>query len=169
MSAKKDLLIRDLDFISHENGFNEANPSDPSYATQVSDQGFLVRSHSMGPGAKEENASNLRKKNDGDCQLQWSDDASSSFRTQGKFTIAIAYTLKLHKLREPLFPESLLVNAPVSLQDYDSAMQKLRQECYEAQCFTNAPHIDFGLRRNLEHILSVCSIPVDPADKGELH
>ncbi|PTB66519.1 hypothetical protein BBK36DRAFT_1118914, partial [Trichoderma citrinoviride] len=70
--------------------------------------------------------------------------------------ITLAYTLQL-------FPSEQLETStsPVSEADLEEAKQRINTESLTPISISADRHLDFILHRNLEHILSVCSIPVN--------
>lgn len=85
--------------------------------------------------------------------------AWSGTSASGQLQVTIAYTLKLvSSVGEDSGEEEWL--SPVS-EDNLSAAREIAERRFEAPALADNPHLNFVLRRNLEHILSVCSIPVD--------
>ncbi|KAJ4251044.1 hypothetical protein NW762_011694 [Fusarium torreyae] len=166
MVANKDLLIRNLDFIDHANDFNEAKSIDPSYQTQVSDEGLFIRSHQTSSNAhvvlfisafSADSAVSFVQTDEGSFELQWNEATIKQFEDQGKLEVTFAYTLEYL----PLGSIALTVPVPP-----DSAMKQIQHEPFEPQSFTEYGYLDPVLGRNLEYILSVCSIPVTRADSS---
>lgn len=48
-------------------------------------------------------------------------------------------------------------------------MEKLVENPFEVLSLTADPHLNFVFRRNLEHILSVCSIPIDESSNDGIY
>ncbi|KAJ4267516.1 hypothetical protein NW762_003623 [Fusarium torreyae] len=171
--ARGNVLIRDLDFVNESNRFNGEQEGDKSYKTEFSNQGgFLMRSHRVEQDSEDTSAIALfisvfsdnqilsfEANNDGDFHLRWTNELSEAFKKEGKLTITIAYTLQL------VSSQSLPDTAPCSLVQFQSAMKHLQSRPAHGNGLTDNPDMDFILRRNLEHILSVCSIPVTLPDE----
>ncbi|KAG5746921.1 hypothetical protein H9Q70_010392 [Fusarium xylarioides] len=165
ITAAKDLLIRNLDFVSWSNEFNNQKEGDETYETKILAEGeSLMRRHidSDNPSNSvalfssvfhDEEYVNFTKVEDG-FQLIWSEKCASTFRETGRFKITTAYTLEC----EPA--EDLPKIPPVSPKKFTSSRERLDNCDYKPVKFADDLHLDFTLRRNLEHILSVCSIPV---------
>ncbi|KAG5798781.1 hypothetical protein H9Q69_002189 [Fusarium xylarioides] len=165
ITAAKDLLIRNLDFVSWSNEFNNQKEDDETYETKILAEGeSLMRRHidSDNPSNSvalfssvfhDEEYVNFTKVEDG-FQLIWSEKCASTFRETGRFKITTAYTLEC----EPA--EDLPKIPPVSPKKFTSSRERLDNCDYKPVKFADDLHLDFTLRRNLEHILSVCSIPV---------
>ena len=82
----------------------------------------------------------------------------------GKLEITLAYTLELF----PLNPKPADLVSPVTTEDYSRARHQLKGPSRLPQ-LSEDPHLNFILWRNVEHILSVCSIPVrDGGDSDEV-
>lgn len=79
----------------------------------------------------------------------------SELQKNGEMQIALAYTLR----QIPLENEDVSDIQPVDYPKYWRAVEESGAE-FKAPSFTKDAHLNFALRRNLEHILSVCSIPV---------
>ncbi|KAH0490380.1 hypothetical protein TgHK011_001851 [Trichoderma gracile] len=73
--------------------------------------------------------------------------------------ITLAYTL------QPVPHNQAEFTSPVSEADLEEAKNKIDKELMSPMSISTNKHLDFILRRNLEHILSVCAIPVasDPS------
>lgn len=73
-------------------------------------------------------------------------------------TVTLAYTLHLvplsevEKISSPVSPMELLRNLKANAQNPKTS--------FENPLFPGEEYLDFTLKRNLEHILSVCSIPI---------
>ncbi|KAF5719491.1 Mg2+ transporter like zinc transport [Fusarium mundagurra] len=165
IKAAKGLLIRKLDFANWPNDFNNQKEDDETYETKILAEGkSLMRRHidSGNPSNSvalfssvfhDEEYLKFEKVED-DFQLIWSEKSASTFRETGRFKITTAYTLEC----EPA--EDLPKIPPVSPQKFIGSRKRLDDCDYKPIKFADDPHLDFTLRRNLEHILSVCSIPV---------
>ena len=73
----------------------------------------------------------------------------------GQLEITLAYTLKIFPLEYT--PADLI--SPVTMKDY-SAAKSLLGKPFHLRELSEDQHLNFILWRNIEHILSVCSIPV---------
>ncbi|KAM0243982.1 hypothetical protein ACHAP5_006747 [Fusarium lateritium] len=167
-----DIIIRDLDFVTSPYSGRIMETAETTYRTLISDHGnFMMRSRQIGEGSdtavalfisvlSNSQSVHFEQRND-EVLLVPSDELLTFFKNGGKFTMVLAFTLELQASQD--LPSS----APVSFQDFENAMEQLKPEHYEEQTFTADPRLNFSLRRNLEHILSVCSIPVSlPDDQG---
>lgn len=165
MKVNTNLLIRELDFVTRPQETAEAQ-----YTTLISDHGdFIMRSRLIDQHngtavalliSSLSNSKSLTfEETDGEVLLVPSDELLTLFKTGGRFTITIAFTLALQPSQD------LPSTAPVSFQDLERAMEYLKPDQYEEQSFTADLRLNFCLRRNLEHILSVCSIPITPLDQ----
>jgi hypothetical protein len=159
------LLIRELDFVTRPKETAEAQ-----YTTLISDRrDFMMRSRQIDQqngtvvalfiSALSNSKSCSFEETDGEVLLIPSDELLTLFKTGDRFAIVIAFTLALQP------SQNLPSTAPVSFQGFESAMECLKPDQCEEQTFTNDPRLNFCLRRNLEHILSVCSIPVTQFDE----
>ncbi|KAM0321174.1 hypothetical protein ACHAPQ_009629 [Fusarium lateritium] len=160
-----DLIIRDLDFVTAPDNRGISETAETTYKTLIPDHGnFMMRSRQIDKAddiaialfiSVLSNSQSVRfEQSNDEVLLIPSDESLTLFKTGGKFTIVLAFTLKLQA------SQNLPSTAPVSFQDFESAMEQLKPEQYEEQTFTVDSHLNFSLRRNLEHILSVCSIPI---------
>ncbi|KAM0210017.1 hypothetical protein ACHAQI_006129 [Fusarium lateritium] len=158
------LIIRDLDFVTAPDNGGKGETAETTYKTSIPDHGnFMMRSRQIDKAGDTaialfisvlSNSQSVRfEQSNDEVLLIPSDESLTLFKTGGKFTIVLAFTLKLQA------SQNLPSTAPVSFQDFESAMEQLKPEQYEEQNFTVDSRLNFSLRRNLEHILSVCSIP----------
>lgn len=76
-------------------------------------------------------------------------DLSDKGQVNKRVKITLAYTLDL-------VSSAVAVNSPLS----EFALQQPKGRVYRPPVFVDDEHLNFMLRRNLEHILSVCCIPV---------
>jgi hypothetical protein len=89
--------------------------------------------------------------------IQYTIDSSgwSKLEKTGELEMALAYTLR----QIPLGKKNVNDIQPVDYTKSWRAVEESGAE-FKAPSFTKDAHLNFALRRNLEHILSVCSIPV---------
>lgn len=80
-----------------------------------------------------------------------------SATSQDPLDIIIAF--RLQWMRRNISREELLIS-DAEFQNFNDDLQNA-SELYSKIDFCSEPHLDFITRRNLEHILSVCSVPVD--------
>ncbi|KAK2778492.1 hypothetical protein CKAH01_11737 [Colletotrichum kahawae] len=172
-----DMLIRNLDYVnsssspSTRNPFNRSN--DPGYRAPRLEDGRLVREHEDADGniaalcisafsgdrilsfskTRSPGASHIAY----DYRLDWHDSALEDVHQLGVLSVTIAYTLKYG---ESPAPPTI---SPNLLEELDSSRHP-----YEAQILSVYPKLDLCLGRNLEHVLSVCSIPIfrNEVDEG---
>ncbi|KAL2672323.1 hypothetical protein Neosp_013027 [[Neocosmospora] mangrovei] len=88
--------------------------------------------------------------------ILWSDKALEDLRTEQKLKVTFAYRLELFAERGK-WDEHI---SPVNAETIQTAVQRVDNDPFEEHHFTDDCAISPVLRRNLEHILSVCSIPV---------
>lgn len=172
IKVNTNLLIRELDFFTPPDTPNGGNgeTAEAPYKTLISDRGdFIMRSRLIDQHNETVVALFISvlsrskyfsfEETDGEVLIIPNDELLTLFKTGGKFTIVTAFTLALQP------SQNLPSTAPVSFQDFESAMECLKPDQYEEQTFTTDQRLNFCLQRNLEHILSVCSIPVTPPDQ----
>ena len=94
-------------------------------------------------------------------QIPVDEDDWDSALKDGKLEVTVAFTLDL--FNSEYSPATL--PSPVGPNQLDAARKMLTMEFSTIQLSDN-PHLDFILWRNLEHILSVCSIPVHDSDNA---
>lgn len=164
------LLIRDLDFVDAHNTFNLAEKDDQGYSSKNSSDCF-VREHEFKGAGEEETRTNeggssvvlsiscfnndksvkfVQVKGDY-YKVEWDEGALDSFKKDGKVKFTIAYTMSL--VSPGNFPQG------VSPNDACAASESLHAADIEYPELAKDAQLDGVLRRNLEHILSVCSIP----------
>ncbi|KAL6885278.1 hypothetical protein HDV57DRAFT_508925 [Trichoderma longibrachiatum] len=177
MEINADILLRNLDF-STRNSTNARKLEDPKYTQYVPVGGHcVVRVH--GDVIKGEDEGDVRDAEEtsialfispfinGIRQQPLQEDDSipwsrrwGSFPTSPKagdpFEITLAYTLRLVSSNQ-----IDKFTSPVSEADLEAAKKKIYKESLTPMSITIDRHLDFTLHRNLEHILSVCSIPID--------
>ncbi|KAK4085530.1 uncharacterized protein Triagg1_520 [Trichoderma aggressivum f. europaeum] len=93
-----------------------------------------------------------------DYQIHPDDKALADLVNNKRVKITLAYTLELVSPTDDI-SNSLSEGALPPLQPKDYT--------YEPPVFASDPHLNFTLRRNLEHILSVCSIPIRARDESK--
>ncbi|KAK1656180.1 hypothetical protein BDP81DRAFT_444753 [Colletotrichum phormii] len=140
-----DLLIRDLDYDEEEsNDRNFSSQFDSGYEQPRLIHGCIVQSRQMSDGKSYE--------------------ASEIVRKGGRLTVTIAYRLGLIMDKQDRQPSSPSDLSMLSTEAYSEAMSLFEIQ-FEEQTFTADADVNFRLRRNLEHVLSVCSVPVSSADE----
>ncbi|KAI8711528.1 hypothetical protein NCS52_01416600 [Fusarium sp. LHS14.1] len=175
VAMRTDLLIRQLDFISPSNSINKDEPQSCAYKTEVSGSGrFIKRSHHTPTGEATGEATGevaffivaccnnelleFKKRSNGESvevyEIAWSDDVSTHIQTNRALTVTFAYRLEF-------FPGgSESVDCPIDVVQIQKAMKRIEQDQFIPQEFNIDPDVNRVLRQNLEHMLSVCSIPV---------
>lgn len=186
-----DLLIRDLDFVNGSNGFNDASANHGSYKSHHRDN-CLIREHENGNKkgvlsihVLEEHDSFQFVESDRPSKSVNSDESDEPVNALGDFIvqrrsvttwntsydksksesicIILAYTLKYVAEDQP---------SVVHLPSWERVSQILSDlfRPYEKHSLTNDfnPTLDFFLGRNLEYILSVCSIPISDTSDEDL-
>ncbi|KAF4956382.1 hypothetical protein FGADI_3959 [Fusarium gaditjirri] len=170
---KDGLLIRNLDFTDPGNRYNEASAKDEEYESRQEENCF-IREHKFncaedGKDPKNRKSAVLRiscfqdytlipfvKQTEPDCgyyTIGRNELALETFETTGKLKIILGYKLDLVSQAKPSPADStnaLSTEAITQLASTDFRYHKL----------SGNPDLDPIFSRNLEHILSVCSIPV---------
>ncbi|OJD38573.1 mg2+ transporter zinc transport protein [Diplodia corticola] len=80
--------------------------------------------------------------------ISFSEAIQAQVKKFGVLDVLLTYSLRLKKINEN------------KSADWDAMAKMCQDESYEKIIFSSHEHLDFLIRRNLEHILSVCSIPV---------
>lgn len=92
----------------------------------------------------------------GTWYIDLSPDVQRDIRDSGTLDVSIAYTLHVQCDTE----QSKSLDIPGSDSNkLRAAFSSLTKTAFEQLRFSCHPHLDFTIQRNLEHILSVCSIP----------
>ncbi|KAL1639533.1 hypothetical protein SLS58_007837 [Diplodia intermedia] len=167
---KAGLLIRDLDFSADpdENNRHSGHPNYSDHAPLSSRH--LIRLHKgartkpddgrdialvISPFVGDRALDLIRIGESSDYRINLDEQASNRFANAKQLDITLAYTLQLIRPdkvgRRP---------SPVSQRDVVTAKEKLTKAHFRRLGFAEDEHLNFVLGRNLEHILSVCSIPV---------
>ncbi|KAL7945809.1 hypothetical protein V8C42DRAFT_357450 [Trichoderma barbatum] len=180
------LLLRDLDFVTPENDINKYDPKNPNanYSCGISSDGYcVVRSHTncdlkdgrdaivlfISPfinGCRQQPVKLPQP-----CLLEELDNyfvipdkqAQDRFMEDGTLEITLAYTLQLVSSN---FIETAA--CPVSEADLQKAAEQANKGAWKEMPVTKSRQLDFALKRNLEHILSVCSIPMKKGLKEDI-
>lgn len=177
------LLLRDLDFITREE--TKEYGLEPHYSSRITNDGYCVarmhsdylyNRHSDGRNANKDDRNivalfispfiNERPQQPQQFSQPASEDLDDYFVTPNEqawndlienktLEITLAYTLKLITSKEEDIETS-----PVSAADLRKAKQQINRHSPSMVPITIDKHLDFALNRNLEHILSVCSIPI---------
>ncbi|WAO96302.1 Hypothetical protein NCS54_01397100 [Fusarium falciforme] len=194
------LLIRQLDFIDAGNKFNEADPMDKAYQTELlEDSTCIKRSHRINEGEvalliracsngelltfkqveneeRESEGDNRGQEREGDQDIQadgsgtqdhragkrraktfeiaWSDKALDHLRADKSLKVTFAYDLDFLPNRNSH------AYSTMKAANIETTSQRINDDPFEEHSFVNDPDVNQALRRNLEHDLSVCSIPV---------
>lgn len=165
-----DLLIRDLEWQDSAYGFNEEYNEPPDYSTYLSSQEHSLviihkdpraphdgRTFDSPPGGVglvispfvNSRAATLRKITDRLYAIQ-----HNSLETAKSLNVTVAYRLQLLK-RKNCWQSSLVRTSDITMSD------ALSTPFFKQPFFpSSSAYFDFVMRRNLKHILSVCSIPV---------
>ncbi|KAM0234110.1 hypothetical protein ACHAPO_006487 [Fusarium lateritium] len=169
MKLRTDLLIRQLEFATSSNSFNKAEKDDDGYHTELSSPKahHIKRWH----GREDDNkavalfisaymsdsalsfAEGLQNSEQNGCHafcMVWPEGTTS-----GPAEITFSYSLELIS-DASLYFHSNRVHPPVLRRFSETSM-------HDDSAFTEFSRLNSILRRNLEHILSVCSIPVHTA------
>lgn len=70
--------------------------------------------------------------------------------------IEITVLYRMQHLQQP----KTLERDMLSIKDLSQMREALRQTCFKPIRYSSQPHLNFIISRNLEHVLSVCSVPV---------
>ncbi|KAF5011725.1 hypothetical protein FDECE_2185 [Fusarium decemcellulare] len=172
LSATTDVLLRNLDFIDCES-LKRKMPHNP----WVSDTGGHIIRRFKADLAGEMNLDivliissfsenqplNFSKEEGGDYwKIAWNDETRDTLQSDAKVTVTIAYTLKL------VPSENTLVPTPVLIQNAQDARTRPIHSNFNSPSFTDDKILDPILSRNLQHILSVCSIPLTTVKNNEI-
>lgn len=167
VAMRTDLLIRQLDFIDPSNSFNKHEPLDDAYKTELSGKGrFIKRSHHTSTGEValfivaccNNELLEFKKREDNDAdevyEIAWSNSISTHIQAERALTVIFAYRLEF-------FPRGMeTVCPPIDAEMIQKATGRIKEDHFVPQDFNINPDVNRVLRQNLEHMLSVCSIPV---------
>lgn len=152
------LLIRELDFVDSNHSFN-AESAYKACGPHGKARNSIILTHD---GQNFENINSVISLvvsffvNGEPREIEKEDNAIFCIRGQegspGGRTLTFSTTYKLHSSSNPN-----VQNTPTLLH---CKFQDILTEPYAVLSFSSDPHLDFVVRRTLEHILSVCSIPV---------
>jgi hypothetical protein len=185
MLVNAELLIRDLNFLK-KGTWNTQELSHELYSSHVPhEEHFIIRMHKAEAGQDINNSETGQKDADAIALAIWpfidgrrqkvrlSGDgpdyiitpdikASTDFSKNRKMIVTLAYTLTLAISSAPEY-----ILPPASPMEF---LKKLKEPktILTTPLFPGDKHLEFTLRRNLEHILSVCSIPVGDNSDGEI-
>lgn len=178
LSFRANQLIRELEFLNPQHGFNEAsrNTKTTYQVSLVHDGEGLLIAHAASENEKEKisrgvgvviafYANGTRQKIEWKkcsiCDEQYLyqiklNQEHLQIHPGHSFEITTAY--KLQTLPKN-FEEDLQSVPPPTYHTFDDI---LKESPYAPLSFSKDDYVDFVIRRNLEHILSVCSIPTSP-------
>lgn len=187
MTINAELFIRDIDF-SNNSDWNKQETSHSSH-THWAPEGnhCMIRMHKIVTGRDgnaNEPTQNTEKAvvltmwpfiNDSPQKVRRKNttakyiitpgrEALDSLKKDGKITVTIAYALHLaspseaKRIPSPCLPMELLRKLKTDAQNSEPSFANL--------IFPGDEHLDFTLKRNLEHILSVCSLPIGDSVEG---
>lgn len=176
LAISTDLLIRDLNFLQYS--YHDKHFSDKDiYVNCVPDGGHcLIRMHkTLHTEANRPDVVALFISpfiDDRPQNIQFieeihsyglilDDEAIYGLKNNNRLEITLAYTLKL-------IPSSDVErsSSPTSSKELLTAKERLVKDPFKIMTFIEDGHLNFTIRRNLEHILSVCSIPIEATDSG---
>ncbi|PVH95172.1 hypothetical protein DM02DRAFT_507661, partial [Periconia macrospinosa] len=177
MDAK--ILIRNLDFVWNDTKFNESNQtvdrrSGPNHRSliilhritpgMVEQMGIEISKYVQGAGPKAAaliitpfagGVAQTVRDHEGDWYIELSKEVKDNFIKSGRIDISMGYRLQLleenQKWINSTVPAAHLKHMS-ELFSSNKSFRKIR--------FSQHKQLDFIIRRNLEHILSVCCIPV---------
>ncbi|CAG1994742.1 unnamed protein product [Fusarium graminearum] len=178
MGLKTNFLIRQLEFADRDNAFNKAEENDDGYNTELSspDLHHIKRYHD-----KEENNKHVALFISGymdKSALSFVEDFLYSGENEGVEDESQAYcmvwpeitlTAKITFVYSLELIDDKSIKSPTKTVQIPIPWRFPGQSISDNPCFTELPHLNRLLNRNLEHILSVCSIPVytDTNDKTD--
>ncbi|OBS19986.1 hypothetical protein FPOA_11709 [Fusarium poae] len=172
LSLEADLMIRQLEFSKGNNQFNRDEKHDEGYHTELSSNrhdikrwhdfegedkhiALFISAH-MGESALSF-TKNGQKSEGNDCDvfcIVWPKDMNS-----GAAKITFAYSLELSK--------DASIKSPSKTANIPIPWDLIKKQVFKDPDFTELPRLNRLLIRNLEHILSVCSIPVHANINGD--
>lgn len=188
LSINANLLIRNLNFIESNNENIRAH-KDVCYADYLTpDSSRIIRRHgSLQTGITGKNTIALVIMpfiNGQHCSIQsiegqslyqiaTTNDELQYLQKTGEMVVTIAYTLEFMESGEATVLSIATNHSSKATQDSSQAAmdlwkakRKMDRE-FEILSFTEETRLNFILRRNLEHVLSVCSIPTrDSSEAG---
>ncbi|KAL7895155.1 hypothetical protein HDV64DRAFT_104877 [Trichoderma sp. TUCIM 5745] len=185
MLFNADLLIRNLNFVESRNIENNRGDTDEkeSFYKNHHNTRIIRKHHSLQTGIDgidavglvimpfiNEQYYKIEEKRRNIYQLIPGDDVLKDLQKHGKMVVTIAYTLELMGSGESSpTPDDVSKATQYSSQakeDLLIAKSEMGIQ-FETLLFAKERHLGFVLRRNLEHILSVCSIPIgSPSETG---
>lgn len=178
LTINAEVMLRDLNFIEN-NQENKRESNDENYSHHAPPRGrCLIRMHKAHPTGRANQdavalfispfiggrAQDLSLVEGFNYRIIPDDQAWGGLLKDGQLKITLAYTLDLIPSERVDYQLS-----PVSPRDVARAMEKLVENPFEVLSLTADPHLNFVFRRNLEHILSVCSIPIDESSNDGIH
>lgn len=170
-----DYHIRELDFLDDDNAFNKSS-SQHSYALGPNGCSVILVNHDFkrndsGKASEEyHNAVCFISAISVNSEVREFEDLSSDedgpyYRVKGMklddFTVTPSHPLEiLEAYKLQLVPkEAIWRDFVISYSEF-RRMDEISTDMFRKVSFSPDPNLDFIVRRNLEHILSVCSIPV---------
>ncbi|UKZ53649.1 hypothetical protein TrVGV298_007446 [Trichoderma virens] len=174
------LPLRDLDFVN-QNQMNAYDPNSPNafYSCGISKDGYcVVRVNTacgldnydrgdialfMSPFVNGQHHKPLPSEEPNNFYVVPDNQALNHLREKKTLEITLAYTLQW-------VPSNYIESAstPVSEAALKRWKEKINQYPSKSVLFAANKHLDFALQRNLEHILSVCSIPISEGLDGKI-
>lgn len=184
MLINADLLIRNLNFVESniENNRGDPEKGETFYETRH-DTRIIRKHHSLQTGIADISAVGLvimpfindqyhkiEEKHRNIYQIIPGHDVLQDLNKHRKMVVTISYTLELMGSNgSSLAPDNVSKATQRSLQakkDLSTAKSEMESK-FETLLFAKERYLNFILRRNLEHILSVCSIPIgNPSETG---
>lgn len=170
------LLLRNLNFVENDDENNHKTDDTTNYIYHISNDGYsIIAMHKVPqtgqtgqdavalfislfinerPQTLEITGDPADKTNRGHCEVALDQQALDDVTGQKKLEITLAYRLDLVTSATAKDDP-----CPISHKDLITAREAI-QKPFRVLSFTKDKHLNFILRRNLEHILSVCCIPV---------
>lgn len=165
------VLIRNLNFVERDDA-NNRGVTAREYSNETPDNAYIIRKHgplengSAGPKTigliimafiNEQHCNVKRSEGHDYYQIIPGDNELLDLQNRRKMDVTITYTLEL---MESTDSSNMVNNISKAKKDLVTSESKMDNK-FEILSYAQESHLNFILRRNLEHILSVCSIPTD--------
>ncbi|UKZ53651.1 hypothetical protein TrVGV298_007448 [Trichoderma virens] len=163
LSINDKMLIRDLDFLKSRNP-QETNNSTQNDSLQETSDGYVIKKQKSNQNTESNVVLSIKSFINGIQQpirgnriypLKKMDDY---LQENGAVQITLAYTLEIPRNNDDNITTS---SSPQGGETLKQIVGIPLNTPFSIPSFTTDKHLNFTLRRNLEHILSVCSIPID--------
>ena len=173
LTTSQPILIRDSDFVDPGYEFNEDYISSQNYAHRLREDqlGFIVEHKGFLGHEETENPRSVALAvamfvNGTIQQLKENEDHTISRikPPNEKFKVEKSKSLQMTLAYKLLLPGEVWdgPNFPINLHSLCNMHRMLKKTSFTALKLSEDVYLNFVMRRNLEHILSVCSIPAPP-------